>query len=110
MKKSLIMTAALLACLSSPIYAQEVCEDPECELDTLNISTGFNQMSGTYLNPTVLEQNWQLTSVPTGCNINVPNAPSFIVPPYTSSWSSFSNAKWVSPFPTSAMSYQSSPT
>lgn len=95
----------LMSFTVSSVYAQqpdvpqdpgEICNMPSCTTGSINISTGFNQATGTYQTPLASETNWQLVAVPIGVAMSVP-APSYVIAP-APPWSLFPNAKWVSPY------------
>lgn len=72
----------------------------DCLGNVLNISTGYNQGTGTYNTPLALETNWTLVGVPSTASITLP-APCYDIVPYPS-WSNFPSAQWVSPYQQSA--------
>lgn len=95
MKTRLLLLALLMSCISN-LWAQNPCSNSGCIATTLNVSTGYDQVTNTYKTPLALESNWRLTAVPSNASITLP-APCYVITP-NSAWANFSNAKWVSPF------------
>lgn len=80
--------------------AGDGCRDASCLTTSINISTGYDQVSGTYNTPLAQETNWTLVAVPSNAAITIP-APCWDITPHPA-WSSFPNATWVSPFQNNA--------
>jgi PKD repeat protein len=78
-----------------------------CMVNTLNISTGYNQSSNTYNTPPATETNWELISGPAAASLP-PNPPCYDIAA-GSSWGSFTNARWVSPFSNASYSVDNCP-
>jgi hypothetical protein len=98
MKKNVLLLV-LFSCWTF-IHAQTVpgggCSNEDCYNSVLNISTGYDHSTSSYVNPLAAEPTWELVTVPGSSGIVLPSTPWVIAP--VSPWSSFPNAKWISPF------------
>jgi hypothetical protein len=95
MKKNALVTIILLLLCTPAIKAQSGCAIQGCLKDSFNISTGYNQLTSSYVSPLALEPGWQLVSAPT--NITVGSPACWVITPH-SAWGNFPTAKWVSAF------------
>ncbi len=96
MKTQILILIIGLVCGYQSVYSQNNCSGfPATNL--VNISTGFNDQTGTLNLPTTQETEWKLVSAPSGTGIVFP-APCFVITPI-SAWGQFAGlSQWISPF------------
>ena len=77
------------------------CND--CITQQVNISTGYDPSSQSYLNPVTPDPLWTLVAVPpSAVGVAAPQAP-FVINKF-SSWTNLPNAGWLSPYQVSSFS------
>lgn len=74
--------------------AQDSCQDTACQVNSINISTGIDPLTGTPLPPGSGDPVWTLVQVPTISNWSVPR-PAFVVGP-PPPWLVPLNTQWIS--------------
>lgn len=95
----LLMLLKVLSLQAQEPYTCNVPSSCYAQTRSVNISTGFNMVSGTLDAPTTITGNWNLVQAPTEAGITLPAPVWSIIP--NSGWGIFPNAGWVSAFPTS---------
>lgn len=95
MKKKFLLFLSIVLALGSASQAQQGCTNSACAIDTLNVSTGYNPNTNSLLTPLAIDANWVLTAVPTNAAVSLPG-PTWVITP-SLSWSTYTNAQWLSP-------------
>lgn len=92
-----------LLLLAAPAFGQSAvfdeCGNPRCEVDTIDISTGYDHLNAELYDPVAADFWWTLVESP-NTDLVVPS-PAWVIEPH-SAWSTLPGAGWLSAYSTSA--------
>lgn len=97
--RTALVAAACLLLLAAPARSQALvfdeCGDPQCTVDTVNLSTSVDHLHGTLYDPIAADAWWTLVESP-NAGLVVPS-PAFVIEPI-SAWGAVAGAGWISAY------------
>jgi PKD repeat protein len=94
-EKSQIGDVDIFKCVVCPV--QPICE-PNCETQSLNISTGYDPATGGVLASGSSDPNWTLVAAPPSSTV-IPPFPANIIGPFGTAWANLAGSEWMSAVP-----------